>query len=253
MRQDGKRRLGVTLVMAQACLLGLSMYGSAGAQSKALKGWDSYKLVDEKAIAAKDEVSVRALSEAVVGGAALMRTPSSFRERIARAQLAFQRGQHESITESALADAINYLGKALGGAIFTGTNRLQVHIFRVALFASLPNLLASRTPAPEGMICWGPDLSPAGAAYVGISLLSQKLVNPTWFGDPDEQNRRFASWSPPPPGSYQYKDTVRGTPLAVPPKVQKLVSRLEAASMEDETSRTTARFHEFLDRAGFQR
>jgi hypothetical protein len=253
MRQDGKRSLGVTLVMAQACLLGLGVYGSAGAQSKALKGWDSYKLVDEKAIAAKDEVSVRALSEAVVGGAALMRTSSSFRERIARAQLAFQRGQHESITESALADAINYLGKALGGAIFTGTNRLQVHIFRVALFASLPNLLASRTPAPEGMICCGPDLSPAGAAYLGLLLLSQKLVNPAWFGNPDEQNRRAASWSPPPPGTYKIVDVPGGMAPPLPPKVERLVSRLEAPSMEDETSRTTARFHEFLDRAGFQR
>jgi len=238
--------------MAQACLLGLGMYDSAGAQSKALKGWDSYKLVDEKAIAAKDEVSVRALSEAVVG-AGLMRTTSSFRERIARAQLAFQRGQHESITESALADAINYLGKALGGAIYTGTNCLQVHFIRVALFASLPNLLASRTPAPEGVICCGPDLSPAGAAYVGIGLLSQKLVNPTWFGNPDEQNRRAASWSPPPPGTYKIVDVPWGTAPPVPPKVEKLIGRLEAPSMEDERSRTTARFHEFLDRAGFQR
>lgn len=146
--------------------------------------------LDDRARAARDHGAVRALTQEIIGRVLFAPLPTPLVERIIRAELTFKEGQSVAVTEGALAGAVNQLGRALGGALYTGTNALQIRLLRVAMFPDLPHLLNSPTPPPSTSLV-GPDLSPAGATYLGFLLLRQKLTNPAWFGSPDEQNEAW--------------------------------------------------------------
>jgi hypothetical protein len=105
-----------------------------------------------------------------------------------RAELSFQAGTHPAITEEALADAVNALGTKLGARRYTGTNAMQIRLLRVNFMAELQHLVRSYAPRADKSLV-GPDMSPTGALWVGFTLLRQKLTNPAWYGNPDQQNR----------------------------------------------------------------
>jgi hypothetical protein len=58
------------------------------------------------------------------------------------------------------------------------------------MMINLPTLLATGSPRPPDKMAAN-DMSPAGAVYLGLLLLRQKMTNPAWFGDPDAQNKQW--------------------------------------------------------------
>jgi hypothetical protein len=169
-------------------------------------------------------------------------------KRLAHAQRDFQAGKRAPVTEEALAEAVNGLGRKLNPDIYSGTNALQIHLLRVHCMRDVKTLLASPDhPQPESAA--DNRLSPAGAVYIGFLLLRQKLANPAWFGDPDAQNKIWmdskTSHPPSPQTKYQYRVTVQ----AEPPEETKL--RLMLADLAHENSATTKAFHQFLDALAF--
>jgi hypothetical protein len=96
------------------------------------------------------------------------------------------------ITENDVTAAVNMLGKELDPTNYTGTNVQQVRLLRVAMFGDLPHLLKSPTRPPDGKII-GSDMTPAGAFFLALTLLRQKISNPAWFGDPDKQNTEWVT------------------------------------------------------------
>jgi hypothetical protein len=171
--------------------------------------------------------------------------PDSFTKRFVRAQQQFLRGERAAVTSQALADAVNQLGRRLNAAVYTGTNELQLNLLRKSECPKLRVLLAC--PA-EGE----PDphaLPPAGAVYLGFFLLRQKLTNPAWFGNPDEQNKAWNAFEANrPKGEQKYGYRVSVEPE--PAEATEFRFLMRTASTHRHSKPAIA-FEKFLDDLGY--
>lgn len=220
---------------------------SQQSQHKMLSG-NLYQNLDDLARDAHDPASVQSLNQAIVGSYAMFGPvpESSLLPRMDRTELGYMGGRESKVTEASVANAINYLGRQLAGSSYTGTNELQVHLLRVDMYRNLPHLLQSPTPHSAKKLV-GPDMTPAGGAFIALFLLSQKLTNSDWFGDPDTQNKKWLAWVPDPNArivSYI-------SPSTPDPPVAVAVRHKLERGLQSENSSTTRGFHRFLDIVGF--
>jgi hypothetical protein len=171
--------------------------------------------------------------------------PDALTRRLERAQQQFLRGDRPAFSELTLADAINRLGCRLNAAVYTGTNELQLHLLRKGLCRNVPVLLACpETGEPDA-----DALSPAGAAYIGFLLLRQKLANPAWFGNPDEQNKAWIAFEANPKKGEQ-KVQYRLSVQAEPVEATEFRALLRTASSH-RRSKPAKAFAKFLDELRF--
>lgn len=168
--------------------------------------------------------------------------PQSVLDRMVHAQAGFMNRTQAPVTEAEVANAVNVMGKALDPVTFTGTNALQVRLLRISMLPSLPTLLAGGSPRPRDQIV-AYDLSPAGAVYLGLLLIHQKLANPVWFGDPDVQNKRWVS------AARAAAHAPRAYLREEPPE-QTNFRMMMKKGLASEGSTTTKAYHQFLNALG---
>lgn len=167
--------------------------------------------------------------------------PATILDRMVRAQAGFINGTQAPVTEAEVANAVNVMGRVLDPETFTGTNERQVRLLRVAMLRFLPTLLAGGSPRPQNKMVAN-DFSPAGAVFVGLLLLHQKLANPAWFGDPDVQNKLWASarrtqQAPQGPQSHLRTESAVETNFRL----------MFQTGLGNENSSVTKAYHQFLD------
>jgi len=170
--------------------------------------------------------------------------PQSVLDRMARAQAGFMNRTQAPVTEADVANAVNVMGKALDPVTFTGTNALQVRLLRISMLPSLPTLMAGGSPRPRDQIV-AYDLSPAGAIYLGLLLIHQKLANPAWFGDPDVQNKQWVSAARSSAAAHGPRAYLREEPPE-----QTNFRMMFQKGLASEGSSTTKAYHQFLDALG---
>jgi len=237
------------IVLVCATLAASSLTPVARSQVATSRPFQSfYKSLDHQSVDAKDNATIRALALEIHNRTLFGPMPQSVLERLVRAQQGFLAGHHPSVTEAAVADAVNAMGNELDPVIFTGTNALQVRLLRIGMLPSLPSLMASPSPRPSDKIV-ASDLSPIGGAYLGLLLLRQKLSNPAWFGDPETQNKRWAAAKPAQSGAAVNKQ-IRAEDE--PPEQTNLRLMLHQG-FTNESSTTTKAYHHFLDSLGVQK
>ena len=205
-----------------------------------------YQSLDRQAGQAKDSASIRALFLQIHARTLAAPMPQSVLDRLTRAQEGFLGGTQRAVTEEAVAEAVNAMGRSLDPVTYTGTNALQVHLLRISFLPKLPLLMASASPRPANQIVSN-DMSPAGAAYLGLILLRQKMTNPAWFGDPDSQNKVWSTWKP--------KTAAAGKPAIVVRDERPEATNFRlmmTKGLANEGSTTTKAYHEFLNRLGVQ-
>lgn len=199
-----------------------------------------YQSLDDRARDEKTVESIQALLREIVArtlfGGDLA---PSLLLRVTRSEKCTESCQR--ITEDDVAAAVNMLGKELDARNFTGTNVQQVRLLRVALFGDLPHLLRSPTHAPEGKI-FGSDMTPAGAFFLALMLLRQKISNPAWFSDPDKQNAEWMSKPMTRPSQVHDKSGI--SPEL--PQVTKVRLAL-ATGVTSDDGRLVRTFNKFLD------
>ena len=234
--------------MTIAMLLLLSFVTTGGAQAVPMDKWSPYESLNQKAALARDEPSTRALFAEIqlrtLGGP----LPQSMLRRLVRAQRDFHAGKRAPITEEALAEAINGLGRQLNPDVYSGTNALQIHLLRTHYLREIKALLAS-PDRPQADGATDNCMSPAGAVYIGFLLLRQKLANAAWFGDPDTQNKVWMESQASPSSSAETKYQYRVRLEAEPPEETKF--RLMLMDLSREDSATTKAFQQFFDALAF--
>jgi len=240
-------RLGrLALVLAVIVPLGLSHLARSQQATDPGVTQSFFKSLDQQTANAKDAASIRALFLEIHNRTVFGPLPESILQKAARAQENFLKGTQPPITEEAIANAVNTMGKTLIGNDFTGTNTMQVHLLRIRRLAVLPTLLATGSPRPADKIVAN-DMSPAGAVYLGLLLLRQKVANPAWFGDPDAQNKQLLS--------AQFKAVPRGKVIRVKdePDEQATFRMMLQRGLADEGSSTTKAYHSFMDNLGISK
>jgi hypothetical protein len=199
------------------------------------------KSLDLQAGGASDSASIRSLFIEIHSRNLFGSIPQSVLDRMVRAQAGFKQGTQAPVTEAAVADAVNTMGRELDPVTFTGTNALQVRLVRINRLMSLPTLLATGSPRPPDKIVAN-DMSPAGAVYLGLHLLHQKLANPAWFGDPDTQNKQWLKAKAKPVSPAATANVTE------PPEMTNF--RLALQGLANEGSTATKAYHHFLDALG---
>jgi hypothetical protein len=243
--RSGKRF--AILMIASSAVLAFAPTINAQQHPVQMPSPNPYQHIDDLSKNATDKATVETLYRLITGSTFFGPYPNSISSRLYRTELAHEGAASSSITEKSVADAVNYLGQYLGGSTYTGTNELQVHLLRVAMFPDLPHLLKSPSPHdPKKLV--GPDMTPAGGAYISLLLLRQKLTNPNWYGDPDTQNQQVLSHIPKPQTQNRYTDTRR---VEAEPPLSVAVRTQLARDFQNEKSATVAAFNRFLDLAGF--
>jgi hypothetical protein len=169
-------------------------------------------------------------------------------DRLVRAQLKFINGAEVKVTEASISSAVNMLGSALDKKSYSFTNERQVRLLRVSLFPELKYLLQSPTAPPPNQLV-SSDLSPAGGMFLACLLLRQKLTNPAWFGDPDEQNQRWMSPSKPD------RNAPTGHSLHIRPLSQHEANLIAVLTtgLSNDSSQTASDFNRFFDELGIPR
>jgi hypothetical protein len=207
-----------------------------------------YGPLDNKARYAKDNATIRELFQEIHDLTLFGPLPPSIHERLVRSQRSFLEGKQAPVTEGAVADAVNFLGRELDAATFTRTNAEQVRLLRIGMFLKLHSLLVSPTPPPPSNIV-GNDLSPAGGVFLACLLLRQKLGNPAWFGDANAQNKQWLTTVP------KQSDTPASSTLTMREEAPELHNlRLTLTTgLADERSKTTQAFHHFFDTLGIEK
>ncbi len=203
-----------------------------------------YHSLDESSRNAVDGPSIQRLFQLIYGTTFFGELPSAMITRLTRAQQQAMRDPNGSVNEAGVADAINMLGSKLGHGSFTPTNATQVRLLRVSLYPDLPQLLRSPIAPPTDSIV-GSDLSPAGGVFLSFLLLRQKLVNPYWVGDPDEQNARWIKKDR--PSISRAQTSLRITPMS-PNEFQ--LEMMIAKELKDGRGKTIAAFNRFFDLLG---
>jgi hypothetical protein len=199
-----------------------------------------YESLDLKAEAAPTENSVRALFEEIHSRTLFGTLPSSLMTRLIRAQLSYVQDGKPTVTEATVANAVNFLGPLLDNTVYSGTNARQIRLVRESFFIEIRHLLQAPNRSITDVL--GDDrLSPAGGVFVAFIVLRNKLTNPAWFLDPDEQIKLAFSSDP----------TVRANlaRLARADNSTRLWSKL-TAGLADQTSRVVRAFDRFLDMLG---
>ncbi len=135
-----------------------------------------YQHVDDLARNAHDYPTVEALYQKIIGTTFFGLFPDSITSRMYRTELAHAGVMSSPITEKSVADAVNYLGQYLGGSGYTGTNELQVHLLRVAMYRNVPHLMKSPTP-PDNQKLVGPDMT--------LSVTVRRKLDRDFKGDND--------------------------------------------------------------------
>jgi hypothetical protein len=110
-------------------------------------------------------------------------------ERMTRAELSYRNGQHPTIREENVVNAINSLVSRAGGPEYSRTSLMQVRYLRTALMVRAPNLVAVGAPRSSGDKELPRTMSPIEATYVTLSLIHQKLYNPKF-----QEDDNGASW-----------------------------------------------------------
>jgi hypothetical protein len=204
-----------------------------------------YKRIDDLARNAKDYPSVKELYRQIAATTFFGPYPDSISSRLYRTEMNHAGSDSSPITETSVAKGVNYLGKYLGRSSYTETNALQVHLLRVAMYPDLEHLLKSPSPHdPKKLV--GPDLTPAGGAYIALLVLRQKLTNPNWYGNPDIQNQKVLSHSN--SAQTSYTDTRR---IEAEPPLSVEVRQKLARDFRNQNRATIAAFNRFLDLVGF--
>jgi hypothetical protein len=234
-------------ILTTACSAFLAVVPSVNAQQgkTQMLSHNPYQHIDDLSRNARDYASVEALFHQITESTFFGPYPDSISSRMCRMELNHIGVESSRITERSVADAVNYMGKYLGGSSYTGTNALQVHLLRIAMYPDLPHLLKSPTPHdPQKLV--GPDLTPAGGAYIALLVLRQKLTNPNWFGDPDAQNQVVLSYTPDP--QSQTSNVLR---VEKEPALSITVRQKLARDLKSDSNGTVVAFQHFLDLAGF--
>jgi hypothetical protein len=107
-------------------LLLLGFAATGGAQGVPMDKPSLFDSLNQKAAQAHDEPSTRALFVEIQGSTLGGPLPKSMLERLVHAQRDFQGGKRAPVTEEALAEAINKLGRKLNPEIYSGTNATQI-------------------------------------------------------------------------------------------------------------------------------
>lgn len=244
MRSD---RRFITLLILCFSILAPTPFTNAQQHSNQMLSSNPYQHVDDLSRNVHDEATVQALYQKIIGTTFFGPFPDSITSRMYRTELARAGVTSSPITEKSVADAVNYLGQYLGGSNYTGTNELQVHLLRIAMYRDIPHLLKSPTP-PDHQKLVGPDMTPAGGAYIALLLLRQKLTNPEWFGDPDAQNQLALSYHVDP--QAQARDSI-ATQVYKEPALSVAVRRKMDRDFKGNGNATISAFHRFLDLVGF--
>ena len=122
---------------------------------------------------------------------ALSEVGNSFdlKERVAAAEVQFRRGNHRSIREDELSDALNGLATRLSLPPFGHTSKNEVRRVRMRLVTVLPKLMSSDAAAKEDgtFEAVSETMSPLQAAFTAAVLIQQKLHNPD-FQETDQEH-----------------------------------------------------------------
>jgi hypothetical protein len=238
------------VILVITCFIIFAPAQSASAQSPSAQmlSPNPYQHIDDLARNPRDYATIQALYEQITATTLFGPYPESISSRLYRNEMNHGGTTSSPITEKSIADAANYLGRYLGGSSYTGTNELQVRLLRVAMYRDLPHLLKSPTP-PENKDVVGPDMTPAGGAYIALLLLRQKLTNPNWFGDPDAQNQLMLH----PPNPQTQAKPFSSLRVSQEPALSVAVRQKLARGLKSDNNAMTAAFHRFLDMAGFDK
>lgn len=112
---------------------------------------------------------------------------SGIKERLIRAESAFEKGTHPAIPEANVAATVNSVARKLKAPDFAYTNTPQVRQLRVRLMGLSPKLT---TFAPSGGL--SDQLRPVEAFYVAGMMIRQKLSNPEFQISPWERHQMWA-------------------------------------------------------------
>ncbi len=206
--------------------------------------------LNQRARAAKGgaDSAVRNLIDAVFDGTTIFAaTPEKLRAQLFQAERAFRQSGNGSVQQDNIPDAVNQLAVGLNAPSFFAATPRQIRATRVLLLRVVPSLMMSPSVPPAGKIV-GPDMSPAGAVFLGLFLLDQKLTNPEYQMDADRwvENLRKSATSVQglgSPGSFQR--VARG---AVPIAALTFADAI-GADLRSE-GKTTAQVASFFERLG---
>jgi hypothetical protein len=157
-----------------------------GKQPAALLGQLNEKA---KAVKGGGEASIRKLADEVFKSVALEQAPAGMldavKDRLVRAEVSYQNGRAQGITEISVVRAVNGLAIKFKAPEYAKTSRYEVRKLRMGVLAIAPNFIAggrssdSQQPKRIGSSI-APDMSPMEAAFVTVLLLRQKVSNPDY-------------------------------------------------------------------------
>jgi hypothetical protein len=176
----------VATFIAAFATFGLPLIASAQGSRPNAYMQRTFRDVDRAARAAspKDSISINAMTEAVLNATWFAGLPPSIHDRLFRSTRDFMTGYGHTVTESLVVKAVDRLAGALGVPGWFITTGEQVRVFRMNLLPLSPTILESPS-TPAGQVVTQ-EMTPAGAAYLGLILFQQKVVNPSYQLDADE-------------------------------------------------------------------
>jgi hypothetical protein len=182
-------------------------------------------------------------------------TNHSLRKRLARADEAFRRGQHQTISEEDAVIAVNELADAMHAPGWAHTNLRQIRLFRAALKPHLASLVGVVRPDRPG-IGLSARMSPSEVIFVSLYLMSTKMTVPEYQVDPNEWVRRLREARPDLGSPSRTVATAPVNPQVVNPNNSSKLNEFARGvhiGLTDESSEASWRAHLFLDRLGIQK
>lgn len=107
--------------------------------------------------------------------------PDSVRHRIVAAELAYRHGHQDSVSNAAVADAVNRLSSDVASSGFLKTSSAQVDLLRRILLERVPDLGRLSSDLPDANVA----MSPVEAVFVLTFLGTQKVLNPSYQSSPE--------------------------------------------------------------------
>ena len=175
---------------------------------------DVFVMMEGRALAAKtdDQAEVTRLVDEAFRRTIFNSAGRPLRDRVVATELAFRRGTQRGISVDTVAHNTNRLLTLMAAPAFMHTSDPQVRLFRSFLRTHIPDLGHARaiTTSESG------PMSPFEAAFLVMSLATQKVLNPQYRVPPatwvDDMNDRLEGLTPPARGAPA------GTPVSVRPR-----------------------------------
>jgi len=203
-----------------------------------------------------DPESVRALTDEILARSPVASAPESLKDRLHRAELAFRRGAQAPVSEADLASRLNEeVDHSMPTAkvripSYMRTSEDQIRTVRTFVRRFVPDLVKTSDGAPEPM-GKTKGMSPAEMAFVTISLIHQKLINPEYQVSPEEWEQQSAA-------RRQAAESAHWT-ISTPVPAPTLTAHVRRASglwvsldLGEEGGASMHRVHAFLDALGIE-